>query len=57
MNMLTKEQKDDLERMAAQANAAFAAACRDPNITKEDYDKIRAQWNDAQRRYHESLGF
>jgi len=55
--MLTKEQIADLDRMAKDTNAAFAAACRDPNITKEDYEKLRRQYDDAMRRSHAAQGY
>ncbi len=55
--MLTKEQTAELKRIADETGGAFAEACRDPNVTKEDYDKLREQYSVAQRRYHESMGY
>lgn len=55
--MLAKEQIADLDRMAKETSAAFAAACRDQNITKEDYDKLRRQYDDAMRRSHAAHGY
>lgn len=54
--MLKDEQLKDLERMAEECRGAFAEACRDPNITPEDYNKLRDQYQDAMRRHHEALG-
>lgn len=55
--MLTKEQIEDLERMAGDAKDGFARACRDPSITVEDYEKLRRQYNDAMRQHHAALGY
>lgn len=46
-----------LKKMAEHCQGAFAEACRDPNITREDYQKLRDQYELAQRRYHEALGY
>lgn len=54
--LLTQADRDELGRMAREANAAFAAACRDPNITKEDYEKLRRQYQDAMNRNHAAHG-
>lgn len=54
---LNVEQVGDHSRMSRDANEAFAAACRDPDIMKEDYEKLRAQYNDAMRRHHEAVGY
>ncbi len=56
---MTPDQKqlEHLEQMARESGAGFAAACRDPNITKEDYDKLRAQYEAAMRQHHKALGF
>lgn len=55
--MLTDDQKEDLKRIAEDTGGRFAEACRDPNITVEDYNKLREQYNVAMRRYHESMGY
>ena len=54
---ISDEDRKELCRMADEARGAFGEACRDPNITKEDFDKLRAQYMEAMRRYHESMGF
>lgn len=55
--MLTKEQTEDLKRIADETRGAFSDACRDPNITEADYNKLREQYNAAMRRYHEAMGY
>ena len=55
--MLKDEEIKELARMADECREAFGEACRDPNITREDYDKLREQYIQAMRRHHEALGF
>jgi hypothetical protein len=53
--MLTKEQLE-LKRVYDETQTAFSDACRAPEISEEDYEKVRKQRNDAMRHFHESLG-
>lgn len=57
MAELTTDEIKELARISDECRGAFGEACRDPNITKEDFEKLRAQYQEAMRRHHEALGY
>ena len=57
MSELTADEIAELKRIADECGGKFGEACRDPDITRVDYQKLREQYQIAQRRYHEALGY
>lgn len=55
--MRTAEEKEFADRVAKQAEIKFSAACRDPDISKESFDRLRREYLAALNAKHAAHGF
>lgn len=55
--MITQAEKDFWERRAQTAAEAFSVACRDPDISKDEFEKLRRQYLAAMQSNHAAHGY
>lgn len=51
---------DDIRRLRVdcdEARRAFRAACREPDISRRDFDLVKAHYESAMRALHRALGY